>query len=246
MFWESFFSELEQASLVRNLRFHRRNVAKLWNRLVAVTADRGLRPVQVPNKSIPSERISWRQLPASFRLEADNYERWCGVPDPLDENARSSDLRFVATVNLPFTARSLLTTHRQRGTRSGGNLRHQAVTDGVRRSGDSAGHSAGESTTNGHKGMASKTITLSPGGTDYIVPALNLDRQMRVMTINEQEPVALIEILKIGLERATPKVSQPDEIEATPREIREAIQKLAALSGFKLAEPEQRLPHALR
>ncbi len=89
---ERFFSELESASLVRNLRFHRRNVAKLWNRLVALLPNRGLQAVQVPNKSVTSDRIPWQQLPASFRKETDEYLRWCAVPDPLDEDARSRAL----------------------------------------------------------------------------------------------------------------------------------------------------------
>ena len=85
---ERFFSELESGSLVRNLRFQRRNVAKLWNRLVALVPNRGLQAVQVPNKSIPSDRIPWQLLPTSFTKEVDEYLRWCSVPNPLDEDAR--------------------------------------------------------------------------------------------------------------------------------------------------------------
>jgi integrase len=85
---ERFFAELESASLVRNIRFQRRNVAKLWNRLVALLPNRGLQAVQVPKKSVTSDRIPWQLLPASFRKEADEYLRWCAVPDPLDEDAR--------------------------------------------------------------------------------------------------------------------------------------------------------------
>jgi integrase len=85
---ERFFAELESASLVRNIRFQRRNVAKLWNRLVALLPNRGLQAVQVPTKSVTSDRIPWQLLPASFRKEADEYLRWCAVPDPLDEDAR--------------------------------------------------------------------------------------------------------------------------------------------------------------
>ena len=85
---EQFFAELESGSLVRNLRFQRRNVAKLWNKLAALLPDRGLQAVQVPNKSVSSRRVPWQRLSASFRKETDDYLRWCSVPDPLDEDAR--------------------------------------------------------------------------------------------------------------------------------------------------------------
>jgi hypothetical protein len=55
---ERFFAELESASLVRNIRFQRRNVAKLWNRLVALLPNRGLQAVQVPKKSVTSDSMA--------------------------------------------------------------------------------------------------------------------------------------------------------------------------------------------
>jgi hypothetical protein len=82
-----FFSELETGSLVRNLRFQRRNVAKLWNKLATILADRNLRRVEVPEKSVTWQRVPWLELPASLRKEAEEYLRWCSVPDPLEENA---------------------------------------------------------------------------------------------------------------------------------------------------------------
>jgi hypothetical protein len=87
-----FFSELETGSLVRNLRFQRRNVAKIWNKLVSLSPDRGLQLVQVPEKSVIWQRISWLELPASFRQETEDYLLWCSVPDRLDENARARAL----------------------------------------------------------------------------------------------------------------------------------------------------------
>jgi integrase len=89
---DRFFAELESGSLVRNLRFQRRNVAKLWNKLVALLPDRGLLTVQIPNSTVTSNRLPWQRLPASFRKENDDYLRWCSVPDPLDEDARSRAL----------------------------------------------------------------------------------------------------------------------------------------------------------
>jgi integrase len=87
-----FFSELETGSLVRNLRFQRRNVAKLWNKLATILADRNLRRVEVPEKSVTWQRVPWLELPASLRKEAEEYLRWCSVPDPLEENARARAL----------------------------------------------------------------------------------------------------------------------------------------------------------
>jgi integrase len=87
-----FFAELESGSLVRNLRFQRRNVAKLWNKLVALLPDRGLQTVQIPNSTVTSNRLRWQRLPASFRKENDDYLSWCSVPDPLDEDARTRAL----------------------------------------------------------------------------------------------------------------------------------------------------------
>jgi hypothetical protein len=92
----------------------------------------------------------------------------------------------------------------------------------------------------------SKTISLSLGGSNFAVPMMNLGQQARAMAIDEATPDALLQILKIGLEGATPEVSLLDEIRATPREIRDAVEKLAAFSGFKIAERPIPTPHALR
>jgi integrase len=89
---ERFFSDLESSSLVRNLRFQRRRVAKLWNRLAALLPDRDLKVVEVPSNAVASRSVPWREFPASLRQEAEEYARWCSVPDPLDENARSRAL----------------------------------------------------------------------------------------------------------------------------------------------------------
>ncbi len=87
-----FFAELETGSLIRNLKFVRRNVGKLWNKLATLMPDRGLRLVKVPEKSVTWQRVSWLELPASLRQETEDYLLWCSVPDPLDENARARAL----------------------------------------------------------------------------------------------------------------------------------------------------------
>jgi hypothetical protein len=89
---ERFFAELEANSLVRNLRFQGRNVAKLWNRVVAASAEPGLKTVDIPAKEVSWHRVSWLELPETFRRETEDYITWCTVPDPLDENARARAL----------------------------------------------------------------------------------------------------------------------------------------------------------
>src|SRR5262249_28253821 len=89
---ERFFSELEAASLVRNLKPQRRTIAKCWNRLVTLVPERQLAAVEVPASETVVTRVAWADLPASLRQDADNYLRWCAIPDPLDEHARARRL----------------------------------------------------------------------------------------------------------------------------------------------------------
>jgi hypothetical protein len=58
-------------------------------------------------------------------------------------------------------------------------------------------------------------LTLSLGGLNYSVPPLNMDQQARGQAIDKYTPNALFEIFKIAMERAEPKLSQPDELVAT-------------------------------
>src|ERR1700730_16341255 len=94
---ERYFSELEETSLVRNLRAQRRSVAKAWNRLATLSADQALRRVQVPSNRPASTRVPWLELPTSLRDEVEKYLVWCSVPDPLDDEARA---RALAPVSL--------------------------------------------------------------------------------------------------------------------------------------------------
>jgi len=89
---ERFFRELETQTLVRHLGFQRRNVPRLWNRLVAAFPALKLSFVEIPAKQISWHRISWNDLPKTFRDETEDYLAWCAVPDPLDEEARARAL----------------------------------------------------------------------------------------------------------------------------------------------------------
>jgi integrase len=87
-----FFTELEAQTLIRHLGFQRRNVPRLWNRLVAALPDLKLTPVEIPAKQVTWRRLSWDELPKCFRKETEEYLSWCAVPDPLDEEARARAL----------------------------------------------------------------------------------------------------------------------------------------------------------
>jgi integrase len=90
--FQHFFAELEAQSLVRHLSFQRRNVPRLWNRLAAALPNRKLTCAELPPRQVTSHRVSWDELPKSFRKEVDDYQSWCALPDPLDEQARARAL----------------------------------------------------------------------------------------------------------------------------------------------------------
>lgn len=89
---ERFFTELETQTLVRHPGFQRRNVPRLWNKLVAAFPDLKLTAVEVPPKEFRWSRISWDDLPKSFTKETDEYLTWCTVADPFDETTRARAL----------------------------------------------------------------------------------------------------------------------------------------------------------
>ena len=89
---ERFFAALEAQSLIHHLSFQRRNVPRLWNRLVALFPQRRLHRVEIPAKKVSWRRISWDELPKSFRKEVEEYLTWCAASDPLDKEARARAL----------------------------------------------------------------------------------------------------------------------------------------------------------
>ena len=87
-----FIAELDEATLIRNLRNMPGTVAKAWNDLVELREASGLRPVEVPTNRPPPTRIPWQRLPPSFREDVERYFSWAAVPDPLAEGARARAL----------------------------------------------------------------------------------------------------------------------------------------------------------
>jgi integrase len=89
---QRFFAELGAQSLIRHLGFQRRNVPRLWNKLVVAFPQHRLRRVELPDKDVSWHRISWDTLPKSFRKDTEDYLTWCKVPDAFDEDARARAL----------------------------------------------------------------------------------------------------------------------------------------------------------
>jgi integrase len=87
---DRFITELDAATLVRNLRGLHRIVTMAWNALVRLHEGAGLRAVAV-SRSVPT-RIPWQQLPASLQGDVELYRTWASVPDPLAEGARARAL----------------------------------------------------------------------------------------------------------------------------------------------------------
>ncbi len=79
----------------------------------------------------------------------------------------------------------------------------------------------------------SKTVTVNLGGADYVIPMLNMRQQEWVEAIDPLRSDWLVAFLKIAFWRVTPNVRLED-IEATHGEIKEAVAKVLALSGYDL------------
>jgi integrase len=87
-----FITELQSATLVRNLPYQPRHLARMWNALARLPHARGLRPVSVPPSMCEPVRIPWHRLPKPFQEDVEGYLNWLSVPDPLAEGARTRRL----------------------------------------------------------------------------------------------------------------------------------------------------------
>jgi integrase len=87
-----FGAELEGATLIRNLAYLPRAVAKGWNALVAHHPAAGLQPVAVPTDARTRSQMAWQRLPGSFQEDVERHLAWAAVPDPLADGARTRAL----------------------------------------------------------------------------------------------------------------------------------------------------------
>jgi integrase len=94
---DRFVQDLEARTLVRNVDDQRGAVVAAWSRLVALKP--GLLAVAAPVSPKALKRIPWERLPATFYADLQEFLVWCAVPDPLDDNARATQLA-PATVRL--------------------------------------------------------------------------------------------------------------------------------------------------
>lgn len=82
------------------------------------------------------------------------------------------------------------------------------------------------------------TATVSLGGTDYVLRRFNIGQLERVTeAISSLAPSKIsFMIFRIALERAEPKIADIEAIEASPDEIRAAVETMMAISGLKKEE----------
>jgi hypothetical protein len=89
---ERFVTEMRASTLMRNVLYLHRYVAKRWNKLVAAHPTLELKRVTFEGSGRNLKRLAWQRLPASFRDETERYIRWASMPDPLAEAARARAL----------------------------------------------------------------------------------------------------------------------------------------------------------
>lgn len=89
---ERFVAEMRASTLMRNVRYLHRYVAKRWNRLVAAHPTLELKRVTFEGSGRNLKRVAWQRLPASFRDDTERYLGWASMPDPLAEAARARAL----------------------------------------------------------------------------------------------------------------------------------------------------------
>lgn len=74
-------------------------------------------------------------------------------------------------------------------------------------------------------------ISITLGGAVYRVPKFNLGQHERMVDARA------FEVLRIGLERAEPKVEDPNTLELTFPEIKAAVAAIMEFSGYKSPDP---------
>jgi hypothetical protein len=79
-----------------------------------------------------------------------------------------------------------------------------------------------------------KFTVIRLGDENYSVPHLNIDQLERVTGLFDEKGVGpAFKILRIAMERSTPRVDEVGAIEATPAEVQSAVSNILVLSGMK-------------
>ncbi len=78
------------------------------------------------------------------------------------------------------------------------------------------------------------TIKVSLGGTDYVVPKLNIGqlREITKLFAAAKDDISF-EIVAVALRRAEPKVADINEVVADIDDVGKAVQDVLVFSGFK-------------
>jgi integrase len=84
---------MRASTLMRNVRYLHRYIAKRWNWLVAAHPNLKLKRVTFEGSGRNLKRAAWQRLPVSFREDTQRYLDWVSMPDPLAEEARARALR---------------------------------------------------------------------------------------------------------------------------------------------------------
>ena len=89
---EAFAEAVRSSTLARKAAMLERDVATLWNRLLARGIADDLTPLDLPNRRPAPKRVPWQDLPASFRSDVDDHLAWAAGEDPFAPDPRSRSL----------------------------------------------------------------------------------------------------------------------------------------------------------
>jgi len=86
--------------------------------------------------------------------------------------------------------------------------------------------------------MVARTAEIVLGEAKFTIHAFNIAELQRIAKIFRGEPADIpFDVLRTALQRAEPKVADPDLIEATTDEIKAAMTVILELAGLKQTDP---------
>lgn len=85
-------------------------------------------------------------------------------------------------------------------------------------------------------------MNVTLGDVSYDVPKMNIG-QIEELSLLDLPPARwTYAVLRIVMKRAVPQVPDLNEIEATPQQIRDAVEAVLQASGYKISSPNQVAP----